>query len=116
LHPELVQGGVPEIRSLEDDTATDIHLVGFFRAFGSTLDCLAAVAIAVLRLDRSIQAASFRDIETLVFELVRLRRVSTEPGMNWSRDSEQIRRAPSIGHLRCETPYCIGRFPGGPSG
>jgi hypothetical protein len=47
-----------EIDHLATDTRIDLHVVGFFRAFGSTLDCLAAVAVGILRLPRSIHRTS----------------------------------------------------------
>jgi len=51
----------PEI-SIEGIRA-DSEIIEFFRAFGSTLDCLAGVAVGVLRVPRSIVKASMsRDI------------------------------------------------------
>lgn len=44
------------------DARRDMHLTGFFQAFGSTLDCLAATALAVLRAPRSLQKADFNDL------------------------------------------------------
>lgn len=46
--------------SLNDHLRNDhleLHVVGFFRAFGSTLDCLAAVLIGALRVPQSLRLA-----------------------------------------------------------
>lgn len=43
-----------------DDTRQDMLIASFFRAFGSTLDCLAGTAIGVLRVPRAIVRASMR--------------------------------------------------------
>lgn len=46
-------------------TNVDRHIAGFFRAFGSVLDTLAAVAIGILRVPRAIERADFLDLLTL---------------------------------------------------
>ena len=46
-------------------TNVDRHIVGFFRAFGSTLDTLAAAAVGVLRVPFSITRASFNHLTDL---------------------------------------------------
>lgn len=62
---ELLGNGVAQPRTEADmlvHATFDLHIVGFFRAFGTTLDCLAAVATGILRIPRSIQRASFRPL------------------------------------------------------
>lgn len=55
--------GLPMDDEIRDDVAQDITVIGFFRAFGSTLDCLAGVLIGALRLPVPIYAASMaRDL------------------------------------------------------
>lgn len=44
----------------------DMEITGCVRALGSALDCLAAVAIGVLRMPYSIQRASFADLTKVV--------------------------------------------------
>ena len=43
----------------------DMHLTGFFQAVGTTLDCLAAAAIGVLRVPKSLHRADFNDLAVL---------------------------------------------------
>ena len=48
-----------------EDITYEMHVGGFFRAFGSVLDCLAAVVIGIERLPRSIQKAASRNLHEL---------------------------------------------------
>ena len=67
----------------------DRELVGFFRAAGSLLDCLAAVAIGVLRLPFSIQRAEAGDLGRLVTQAQH----AEEPfAAVWTRASEAVER------------------------
>jgi hypothetical protein len=43
-----------------EDVREDSQIVEFYRAFGSTLDCLAGVSVGVLRIPRSVVKASMR--------------------------------------------------------
>jgi hypothetical protein len=65
----LLEDGVPfpepSLASQEDSTRIDMAVVGFFRAIGSTLDCLAAGSIGIVRLPLSIRRASFGQLLTL---------------------------------------------------
>lgn len=54
-----------DVDSLVERARLDMHLTGFFQAFGSVLDCIAGTAIGVLRLPRSIQRADFNDLRIL---------------------------------------------------
>lgn len=47
----------------------DMALIGFFRAMGSTLDCLAASTIGILRLPYSIRRAAFSQLLNLPNEV-----------------------------------------------
>lgn len=68
----------------------DRELVGFFRAAGSLLDCLAAVTIGVLRLPRSIQRADAGDLG----RLAALAEQAQEPVASvWSRASAVVEAA-----------------------
>jgi hypothetical protein len=48
----------------------DLHITGFVRALGSALDCLAAVAIGVLRIPLSIQRAGLSGLEVRLREQI----------------------------------------------
>jgi hypothetical protein len=48
---------------LRSNAERDMAIIGCTRAMGSALDCLAAVAVGVMRMPRSITQASFLDIE-----------------------------------------------------
>jgi hypothetical protein len=65
---------MPGITSTAEEQLLHSHIqkdiAGFFRALGSTLDCLAACAIGVLAIPRSIQAADISDLDQ---QLPRLR-------------------------------------------
>ncbi|MDQ6606184.1 MAG: hypothetical protein M3Z06_06500 [Actinomycetota bacterium] len=58
---------MPMITGTAEEQLLPIHIqkdiAGFFRALGSTLDCLAACAIGVLAIPRSIQAADISDLD-----------------------------------------------------
>lgn len=43
-------------------TRVDLNLIGYFRAFGSALDCLAAAAVAILRAPRNMQLATYANL------------------------------------------------------
>jgi hypothetical protein len=58
----------PTFELHEASTRTDMHVVGFFRGVGSTLDCLAAAAIGVARLPLSIRRAGFSHVMNLSAE------------------------------------------------
>lgn len=49
----------------ESQARVDQHLAGFFRACGSTVDCLAAAAIGLLLAPRGIRRASYLDLLAL---------------------------------------------------
>lgn len=63
-YDEATEGGRRYTAGISlDDVRIDSQIVEFFRAFGSTLDCLAGVAIGVLRVPRSVVRASMnRDL------------------------------------------------------
>lgn len=61
----LLGNGVVPPKTVEDmleHAVFDLHVAGFFRAFGTSLDCLAAVATGILRIPKSIQRASLRPL------------------------------------------------------
>jgi hypothetical protein len=67
----------------------DRELVGFFRAAGSLLDCLAALAIGALRLPFSIQRADAGDLGRIAAQAQR----ADEPLASvWTRASEAVER------------------------
>jgi hypothetical protein len=47
---------------IDDETRQDLAVIDFFRAFGSTLDCLAALVIGTVRLPVAIHGASMAHI------------------------------------------------------
>jgi len=58
---EMTAAGRREARETEqilNDARVGLHVVGFFRAFASALDCLAAAAVGILRVPGSIHRAS----------------------------------------------------------
>jgi hypothetical protein len=60
---ERAKAGTTIDAELADETRQDLAVVDFFRAFGSTLDCLAALLIGTLRLPVTIHGAAMaRDI------------------------------------------------------
>src|SRR4051794_20524986 len=65
---ELVGGGRTMSKGIEatmvlrDSASIDTALTGFFGALPSALDCLAAVAIAIARLPKSITKADIKDL------------------------------------------------------
>ena len=61
--------GLDAVAVLSGSTEVDIGLTGFFGALPSALDCLAAVAIGVCRLPRSITKADINDLESLAPKL-----------------------------------------------
>lgn len=67
-----IEGGglpMPRPEHWEEDRVRlvelQMHIAGFFRAFGSCLDCLAAAAIGILRIPLSIQKASFQTVDRI---------------------------------------------------
>jgi hypothetical protein len=71
----LLADGVPFAEATpeanEQSARIDMSFVGFFRAVGSALDCLAATAIGVLRLPFSIRRASFPGLLNLRGDVAR---------------------------------------------
>jgi hypothetical protein len=57
--------GPDTVAVLRDSSAIDMALSGFFAALPSALDCLAGVAIAVLRMPKSITKADINDLRPL---------------------------------------------------
>jgi hypothetical protein len=75
----------------------DMHLTGMVRALGSALDCLAAVAIGVLRIPRSLQRAG---LPTLVMQLRdqllgKGKSHSADQEKSWQQFYDQIQSAAS---------------------
>lgn len=70
-----------DVQDLAHNTRLDLAVVGYFRAFGSALDCLSAVVIGLLRVPSSIQKASMhRDL----FDLDPARASTDEQRLAWA--------------------------------
>lgn len=63
----------------------DMHLTGFFQAFGSTLDCVAATAIGILRVPRSIHRADFNHLAVLALFSQEAQAVAADQRAAWDR-------------------------------
>ena len=61
--PHVGTGSPPE--DYINMTRVDLNITGYFRAFGSSLDCLAAAAIAILRAPRNMQLATYSNLFNL---------------------------------------------------
>jgi hypothetical protein len=72
-----------------------MHLTGVVRALGSALDCLAAVAIGVLRIPKSLQRAGLPTLSTqLRDELLGKKKTATaDQEQSWQQLSDLIQKA-----------------------
>lgn len=91
----------------EEMADIDRELVGFFRAIGSALDCLTAVAIVVLRLPTSVSRASAESLSSLQERAEGAEEPQKEHWSRWPMPSRQresaITPGGSSGLSRCET-------------